>query len=61
MVLELEEFGPEITETVPTTLLPGTLSPSGNHSRDDGGTGENKGIFYFVEADGNISGIKWEP
>ncbi|KAK2539633.1 hypothetical protein Q9233_001673 [Columba guinea] len=57
-VWEQEEFGPKITETIPTTLLPRVLTPSGNRSRDDGGTGENKGIFYFVEADSNTSGIK---
>lgn len=27
---------------------------------NNGGTGENKDIFHFVEVDGNISGIKWE-
>ena len=59
-VWEPEEFGLEITDTLPSTLLPGALTPTGDHSRDDGGTGENKGIFYFVEVDGNISGIKCE-
>lgn len=59
-IWEPEEFGPETTQTFPTTLLSGALRPRANHCRDDGGTGENKGIFYFVEADGNFSGIKWE-
>lgn len=34
-----------------STVLLGALSPSGNHSRDYGDSGENRGIFYFVETD----------